>query len=276
MPRSKRLGDRAIGVFAGEHELRDVQHLHGELAANLHLADVERRVDAGPAAGRPVAHAVGAVLLQQAERRDDVALRLRHLLAVRIEHEAGDRRVGPRHRVVLEVRAHHRREQPGADDVVRLRPQVHRERPLEQVLVGFPPGHELRRHRRRGPGVHDVGVADESTGLAALGGRESLGHVGRRIDRKTRLIRDDRMGIVRRSIRAQRVPHRKRHAEEALPADAPVAVEAVDPVFVTAPACTRGARRFRWPRLMNASRWSMVLMNHWRLVTISRGRSPFS
>jgi hypothetical protein len=35
--------------------------------------------------------------------------------------------------VVLEMRAQHGREQPGADDVVRLRPQVHREDAGEQV-----------------------------------------------------------------------------------------------------------------------------------------------
>ena len=57
-------------------------------------AGVERRVRSGPAARRPVAHAVGAVLLEQPHRRDDVALRLRHLLAVGVEHPAGDRACG--------------------------------------------------------------------------------------------------------------------------------------------------------------------------------------
>ena len=82
---------------------------------------IERRVDTRSAARRPVAHAVGPVLLEQAHRRDDVALRLRHLLPIGIEHKAGDRRMRPRQRVVLEMRPQHRREEPRPDDVVRLR-----------------------------------------------------------------------------------------------------------------------------------------------------------
>ncbi len=39
----------------------------------------------------------------------------------------------------LEVRAHHRREQPGADDVLSLRAKVHREHPGEQVVVDVQP-----------------------------------------------------------------------------------------------------------------------------------------
>ena len=88
---------------------------------------VERRVGARPAAGGPVAHAVRAVLLEQRHRRHHVALGLRHLLPIGIEHPAGDRRVLPRQRIVLQLRAQDGVEQPRADDVVRLRPQVHRE-----------------------------------------------------------------------------------------------------------------------------------------------------
>src|SRR3981189_3047620 len=50
--------------------------------------------------GRPVAHGGGSVLLEQVHRRDDVALGLGHLLAVRVEHPAGDRGVAPRQHVV--------------------------------------------------------------------------------------------------------------------------------------------------------------------------------
>ena len=74
----------------------------------------------GRAAHRPVAHRVGAELLEQLHRRDDVALALRHLLAVGIEDPPVDRGVGPRQRVVLEVRADDRGEQPRADDLGRL------------------------------------------------------------------------------------------------------------------------------------------------------------
>ncbi len=129
---------------------------------------VERGVGSGTAARRPVPHAVGAVLLEQRHRRDDVALGLRHLLAIRIEHPARERRVPPRQRVVLEVRAQDRVEQPRADDVVRLRPQIHRKHAREQLRIVEPPRDDLRRHRRRRPRVHDVRIADEAAGLIAL------------------------------------------------------------------------------------------------------------
>ena len=57
-----------------ERELRRVEDLDREPATDLHLALVERGVDARAAARRPVAHRVGAVLLEQRHRRDDVAL----------------------------------------------------------------------------------------------------------------------------------------------------------------------------------------------------------
>ena len=50
----------------------------------------------GPAAGRPVAHRVRAVLLQQLHRGDHVALGLGHLLAVRVEDPAGEDRASAR------------------------------------------------------------------------------------------------------------------------------------------------------------------------------------
>src|SRR5581483_2954499 len=52
--------------------------------------------------------------------------RLRELLAVRVDDEARDRRVCERERVELVVAADDRREQPRADDLVRLRAEVHR------------------------------------------------------------------------------------------------------------------------------------------------------
>ncbi len=63
---------------------------------DLHLALVEGGVGPGPAAGGPVAHGVGAVLLEQGERGHHVALGLGHLLAVRVEHPAGDGGVASR------------------------------------------------------------------------------------------------------------------------------------------------------------------------------------
>src|SRR4029078_13217275 len=47
-----------------------------------------------------------------------------------------------------------------------------------------------------------------------------------------RMLRwDCGMGVVASAIGQDRIPHRERHAEEALAADAPVAVEPVDPVL---------------------------------------------
>ena len=57
-------------------------------------------------------------------------------------------------------------------------------------------------------------------------------HLGRRVDRQRVLGRDDRVVVVELAVVADRVPQRDRHAEEALAADQPVAVEALDPVVV--------------------------------------------
>src|SRR3712207_6935573 len=54
--------------------------LDGQPAADLHLRLVERRVRPRPGTGGPPAHRVGAVALEHVDRRDDVALRLGHLL----------------------------------------------------------------------------------------------------------------------------------------------------------------------------------------------------
>ena len=93
---------------------------------------------------------------------------------------------------VLELGADHGREQPGADDVVGLGPEVHREDPAEEVRVVLPSGGDLRGERGGGPGVHDVGVPDEASRLPALVLAVALGHVGRRIDRQAALVGEDR------------------------------------------------------------------------------------
>ena len=97
-------------------------------------------------------------------------------------------------RFVLEVRTQHRVEQPRANDVVRLRPQVHRKGAREEVRIVGPSAHDLRRERRGGPGVHDIGVADEAARLPALLGAVAGGHGRGRIHRQLRLVGDD--GLV--------------------------------------------------------------------------------
>src|SRR3712207_9498908 len=59
----------------------------------------------------------------------------------------------------------------------------------------------------------------------------AVGHVGGRIDRQALRRRQEARVEIRRSVVADLVPDGKGDAEEALPADAPVAGQAVDPVL---------------------------------------------
>ena len=138
----------------------------------------------------------------------------------------------PRGRVVLVVGADHAGEQPGADDVVRLGAQVHREDPLPQVVVGLPAAGDLRGQRRGRPGVHHVGVADEAARLAALVLGVALGRPRGRVERQLLLAGEQRVGVVGLALGVERVPDRERDAEEPLARDQPVAVEPADPVVV--------------------------------------------
>ena len=104
----------------------------------------------------------------------------------------------------------------------------------EQVGVGLPPAGDLRGQRRRRPGVHHVGVAEEAVRLAALVLAVALRRVRRRVDRQLVLAGQERVGVVGLALAVERVPHRERDAEVALARDQPVAVEAVDPVVVAA------------------------------------------
>ena len=146
--------------------------------------------------------------------------------------QPGQHRVRPRGRVVLVVRPDHAGEQPGADDLVGLRAQVHREDPPEQVVVDAPAAGDLRGQRRGGPGVHDVRVAEEAVRLAALVLGVAARGVGRRVDRQLRLGRQQRVGVVGLALAVERVPDRERDAEEPLARDEPVAGESGDPVVV--------------------------------------------
>ena len=165
-----RHGDRAgrgdaVVAHDTEHELRRVEDLDRQPAPDLHLAFVERGVGARARAHCPVTHRIGPVLLEQRHRRDDVALALRHLLAVGVEDPAVDGGVGPRQDAVLEVRAHDGVEEPGADDLRALRPKVHGERAREEIGIDLPAARDLRGQRRRGPRVHHVGITDEPARL---------------------------------------------------------------------------------------------------------------
>ena len=73
----------------------------------------------------------------------------------------------------------------------------------------------------------------------------------------------------------ERVPDRELHAEVALPADAPVLVQALGPALV-ARAHERRVPPTSAPFASSASFLSSRRTNHWRVVMNSSGRSPFS
>ena len=128
--------------------------------------------------------------------------------------------------------AHHRGEQPCADDVVALRPQVHREYATEQVAVAFPIASDLWCQRRRCPCVHHVGFANETVGLAALRLSETGRHIRRRIDRQRLVAGHEHLVEDRARVGVESIPQRQRHTEVALSADQPVAFQASNPVAV--------------------------------------------
>src|SRR6202035_3508205 len=100
----------------------------------------------------------------------------------------------------------------------------------EEGRVVLPAAGDLRRQRGGGPGVHDVRVTGEATGLATLGRLVAVRDVGGRIDGESGLLRHDGRAVVRLAVAADRVPDRHGHAEVPLATDQPVAVEPVDPV----------------------------------------------
>ena len=189
--------------------------------------------------------------------------------------------VRPRRRAVLELGAQHRREQPGADDVLPLRAQRVREDQVEQLGVALPAARDLRGERRGRPGVHDVELADEAAGLAALGlvvTRAPAPTTGRRAaGRASATIGSSNTGFA---VGVERVPDRDRHAEEALARDEPVAGEAADPVLVAhahevgVPVDLAAALEQRARAAPRRAR--RCAMYHWRVETISSGLSPFS
>ena len=220
----------------GQRELGGVEQLDGQAAADLHLALVIGGIQAQAGGGGPVAHRVGAVLVDRFVRHHHVALGLRHLLVIRVQDPARERGVRPRQALVLQMRAVHGGEQPGADDVLALRAQIHRERGVEDRLILLarllPAGHDLRGQRRGGPGVHDVRLGREPARHVALRLVVAFRHVGGRVDREHVLARRDRMLVIRGAIGLDRVPQRERYAEEALAGDQPIAVQAIDPVLI--------------------------------------------
>ena len=226
---------RVVGADAIElrqHEAAGVHQLGREPLADADDLGIEGGVGAEAVARRPVAVGVGRVLAEEVLRRDHVPLRLGHLLAVGIEPPAADGDVPPRDSALVEPGLDDGVEGPGADDVVRLRAQVHREHPPMPVGIAAPPRDDLRRERGGRPGVHHVGIADEAARLAALLLAEPARRRRQWIERQVGRFGEDRALIVDRAVAANRIPDRERHAGEALPTHAPVLIQALDPVLV--------------------------------------------
>ena len=146
------------------------------------------------------------------------------------------------------MRTVHGGEQPGADDVLTLRTQVHREGGVENGLVLFarllPAGHDLRSEGGSGPGIHDVRLGGEAARHVPLVLGVAFRHIVGRVDRQTVLARGDRMVVIGGAILLHRVPQRERNAEEALTGDQPIAVEAMHPILVTYTHEVRGEVQF--------------------------------
>ena len=92
-----------------------------------------------------------------------------------------------------------------------------------------------RRQRRGRPGVHDVGIADEAARLPPLLGPIARWYVSGRIRRQLIFTRRQDAVVRDASFRVDRIPHRERHAEKTLTADAPIAVQTVGPVLEARP-----------------------------------------
>ena len=116
-----------------------------------------------------------------------------------------------------------------------LGPHVHGVGDGVQAGVGPPPGGDLGGERRRGPGVHHVGVADEAAGAAPVGLVAAGRGVGGGVDGEAVPVGLDGAVPVGGAVVAHRVPQGDGHPEEALAADQPVAVEPVDPALVAGP-----------------------------------------
>ncbi len=174
----------AVAIELHEHEPAGVEDLHGKPFADLEDPRVKGRVGAEPGTGGPVAHRVRGPLDQEIVRGHDVALGFRHLLAVGIEDPARQHDVVPGDLVLVHPRLDDGVEGPGPDDVVRLRPDVHREQALEQLAVDVPVA--------RICGVSDEvaqvsmtsGSAEKPAGLVALILGEARGGIGHGIHRQ--------------------------------------------------------------------------------------------
>ena len=160
---------------AGIHlrEARRVPDLGREVAVALDALD--RELDVAPLrrhGGEREAQRVGAVAVDQLERIDDVALRLRHFRPALVAHQGVDVDVAERHLLHEMETEHHHPGDPEEDDVEAGDERARRIIALQlRRLVG--PAERRERPQAGGePGVEDVLVADKIAGGALRIARE--------------------------------------------------------------------------------------------------------
>ncbi len=200
----------------------------------------------GRAAGRhEPAHRVGAVLVHQRDRLQDVAQVLGHLAAVLGEDvaEADHVLVG---RLVEDQGANrHQRVEPAAGLVDGLGDELRRVPALEQLLVLVRVAPLRERHRTRVvPGVDDLRHAHRFEGAALVGAGEGHGVDERAVRVQGRLVGAGQLGQLRagaddREVVLLAAPDRQRGAPVAVAGERPVDV-VVQPVPV--PAVLDGVR----------------------------------
>ena len=167
-------GDADAAVHLGE--ARGVPKLGREIAIALDAR--LRELDVAPLRRhrrQREAQGVGAVAVDQVQRVDDVALRLRHLRALLVADEGVDVDVAERH-FVHEVQAHHHHPgDPEEDDVEAGDEHVGRIEALQLLRLLRPAERRERPERRGEPGVEHVLVARERLGepprIAAIASR---------------------------------------------------------------------------------------------------------
>ena len=154
-------GDARATVHLGE--ARGVPQLGGEVAVALDAA--LRQLDVAPLRRhrrQREAQRVGAETVDEVERIDDVALRLRHLRALLVADEGVDVDVAERH-LAAEMQAHHHHPRdPEEDDVEAGDQRAGRIVAVELGRLVGPAERRERPQRRGEPGVEHVGIARRS------------------------------------------------------------------------------------------------------------------
>ena len=179
----RRHGQRVRGVEAAVEggEAGRVPQLVGEEPRGAHR--IGRHADVLPVAAQDHhrhPRRIGAVLRDELERIDDVALRLRHLLPLRVAHEAVDVDVAERRRPLEMDALHHHPGDPEEDDVEARDEQVLRVIAGEFGRLVRPAQRREGPECRREPRVEDVGIArQDHVGATVVRPSRGLGLLGR-------------------------------------------------------------------------------------------------